>query len=211
MKWLRTILVVLLLAVALWWVLGRLNLLPSLGKIFAPKAVEIDQTPLVIRQIRPLAQLATITTYAEVVADTTAPASTADRLKDIFNPFSFQVRMNRRLVVVGKVMVHAGVDLEKLQPGDLYISGDSISLQLPAAAFLDVIINPSGTDIFLEEGKWDNAAMVNLKKTLQNKAVEEARSRGALYQADERARAVLTSFLQAAGFRKVTISKGRLG
>lgn len=211
MRFLRNSLLTIFIAVVLWWVLGKLKLLPSFGHIFSPQKVVIDQTPLVIQQIRPLAQLATITAYTEVVADTAAPASTADRLRDIFNPFSFQVTVNRRLVVVGKVVVHAGVDLYKLQPGDVYAQGDSISIRLPPAQILDVIINPSGTDIFLEEGKWDNTAVTNLKATLQNKAVQEVKNRGVLYQADERARQVLTNFLQAAGFKKINLAKGRLG
>lgn len=211
MKTIRNIAIVCGLMVLLWWLFSQWDLLPTFGKIFTPKKVEIDQTPLVIRQIRSLAQLATITAYTEVVADTTAPASTGDRLRDIFNPFSMKVTVNRRLVVVGHVVVHTGVDLNKLQPQDVFIKGDSISLQLPPAEVLDVILNPSATDIFLEEGRWDNAAVTALKTTLQQRAVQDIKSRGVLYQADERAREVLTNFLLAAGYKKVTVIRGRLG
>lgn len=211
MRFIRNILLILLLTVLLWWVLAKLDVLPSFRKIFASKDVLIEQTPLVIQQIRPLAQLATITAYTEVVADTTAPASTGDRLRDVFNPFSLKVNVNRRLVIVGKVVVHAGVDLYKLRPKDVYAKGDSVSIQLPPAQILDAIINPSGTDIFLEEGRWDNSAVANLKASLQAKAVREVKARGVLYQADERAREVLTNFLLAAGFKKINIRKSRLG
>ncbi|MDQ3277212.1 MAG: DUF4230 domain-containing protein [Bacteroidota bacterium] len=211
MRWIRNILVIFLLAMTAWWLLGKLDLLPEWGNIFRPKEVTIDQTPLVIRQIKPLAQLATITAYTEVAADSSVRTSVGERLRDVINPFSVEVKMNRELIVVGKVVVHAGVNLEKLTPQHLFISRDSISIQLPAAEILDVIVNPSGTDIFLEEGEWNNTAVIALKEQLQQKAVEEVKAAGILYQAEERARDVLLNFFRAAGFTKINITKSRLG
>ena len=198
-------------AAALWWVLGKLDIVPSLGNIFSPKEVIIDQSPVLIQQIRPLAQLVTITTYTEVAADSTAPAALKEKLQNILNPFSFDVNLNRQLVVVGKVVIHAGVNLERLRNNDVFLKGYSISIHLPPAEILDVIINPSATDIFLEEGTWDNAAVVNLKAKVRARAVEEVKNRGIFYQAEERAKAVLTNFLSAAGYKKIRITKSTLG
>lgn len=211
MRWIRNILVFFLLAVSVWWLLGKLDVLPSLGDLFRPKEVAIDQTPVVIRQIKPLAQLATITAYTEVVADSSVRTSVGERLRDVLNPFSVEVKMNRELIVVGKVVVHAGVDLDKLTPQHLFISRDSVSIQLPPAEVLDVIVNPSATEVFLETGEWDNAAVVALKNKLQQKAVEEVSAKGILFQAEERARDVLLNFFRAAGFTKINITKARLG
>lgn len=211
MRWVRNILLVFLLALASWWLLGKIDLLPSPGELFRPKAVEIDQTPLVIRQIKPLAQLATITAYTEVAADSSVRTSVGERLRDVINPFSMGVAMSRNLVVVGKVVIHAGVNLEKLTPQHIFIRGDSVSIQLPAAEILDVIVNPSGTDIFLEEGAWDNAAIVALKTKIRNKAVAEVQANGILFHTEERAKEVLLNFFRAAGFTKITITKARLG
>ncbi|HEY1021424.1 MAG TPA: DUF4230 domain-containing protein, partial [Flavisolibacter sp.] len=119
--------------------------------------------------------------------------------------------MQRQLIVVGKVVIHAGVNLEKLTAQHLFISGDSVSMQLPAAEILDVIVNPSGTDIFLEEGDWDNAAIVAMKTKIREKAVAELQANGILFQAEERAKEVLLNFFRAAGFTKINITKARLG
>lgn len=211
MRWLRNILLIFLLALAAWWLLGKIDLLPSPGELFRPKAVEIDQTPLVIRQIKPLAQLATITAYTEVAADSSVRTSVGERLRDVINPFSMGVAMQRQLIVVGRVVIHAGVNLEKLTPQHIFIRGDSVSIQLPTAEILDVIVNPSGTDIFLEEGNWDNAAIVAMKTKIRNKAVADVQANGLLFQAEERAREVLLNFFRAAGFTRITITKARLG
>ena len=105
-----------------------------------------------------------------------------ERLRDVFNPFSLEVHTTNKLVVVGNVIIHAGVNLEKLTPEQLFVHRDSVHLQLPPAEILDVIVNPSGTDIFLEEGEWPNEAVVALKKEIGNKAVEEMKRRGILLQ-----------------------------
>ncbi len=211
MRLLRNIFLAFVLVFGGLWLLGKLDILPSIGDLFRSKKVEIDQTPLVIQQIKPLAQLITITAYTEVAADSTRKTTLGERLGDVFNPFSLGVHTTRSLIVVGNVVVHAGVNLEKLTPERLYISGDSVHLELPPAEILDVIVNPSGTDIFLEEGEWDNAAVIAMKNEIKAKAVEEVKQRGVLFQAEERAREVLQNFFAAAGFRKVVIVKNRLG
>jgi hypothetical protein len=211
MRKLKNIALFFVLLIAAWWLLGKLNLIPSIGNLFRPKEVVIDQTPVVIQQIRPLAQLVTVTAYTEVAADSTKKTTVGERLGELFNPFTMEVHATRRLIVVGNAVVHAGVDLKKLTAQQLYVGGDSVHLQLPPAEILDVIVNPSGTDIFLEEGKWDNLAVVTLKNAIRQKAVDEVKRRGILLQAEERARDVLRNFFVAAGFRKVVIVKNRLG
>lgn len=211
MKALINIVFVLLLLLGGWWLLGKMNVLPSISDVFRSKPVEIDQTAVVIQQIRPLAQLVTITAYTEVAADTTRKTTIGERLRDVFNPFTATVPTSRHLIVVGNAVVHAGVNLEKLTPEQLYITRDSVHINLPQAEILDVIVNPSGTDIFLEEGQWDNAAIAAMKGEIRRRAVEEVTRRGVLFQAEERARVVLQNFFLAAGFQKVVIEKQRLG
>jgi hypothetical protein len=211
MRLLRKIVFVVLLLIGGWWLLGKMDVLPSIGEIFRPKEVEIDQTPVIIQKIKPLAQLITITAYTEVAADTSRKTTIGERLRDVFNPFTLGVQTTNNLIIVGNAVIHAGVNLQKLTPEQLYISRDSVHLNLPPAEILDVIVNPSGTDIFLEEGKWDNKAIIALKGEIRRRAVEEVTRRGVLYQAEERARVVLQNFFLAAGFQKVVIEKRRLG
>jgi hypothetical protein len=211
MRTLKNIVLLFVLLLAAWWLLGKMDLLPSIGDLFRPKKVEIDQTPIVIQQIKPLAQLVTVTAYTEVAADSTRKTTVGERLGELFNPFSMEVHAKRSLIIVGNAVVHAGVDLQQLTPQQLYISRDSVHLQLPPAEILDVIVNPSGTDIFLEEGKWDNTAVATLKNEIRRKAVAEVVSRGILLQAEERASEVLQNFFIAAGYKKVVIVKNRLG
>ncbi|HZH37870.1 MAG TPA: hypothetical protein VEX65_11370, partial [Flavisolibacter sp.] len=83
MRFIRNIALTIFLFLASWWLLGKMNLLPSLGDIFSPKKVEIDRTPVVIQQIKSLSQLVTITAYTEVTADSTMRSTLGERLRDV--------------------------------------------------------------------------------------------------------------------------------
>jgi hypothetical protein len=51
------------------YLLQQANIIPSFKNIFKPKAVLIDNTPILITEIKSMAQLMTITVYDEVVLD----------------------------------------------------------------------------------------------------------------------------------------------
>ena len=45
---------------------------PSLSKLWKPAEVTIDKTPVIITQVKAIAQLITISAYDEIVVDSTA-------------------------------------------------------------------------------------------------------------------------------------------
>ena len=110
-----------------------------------------------------------------------------------------------RLVVIGKVTVHVGIDMQQLDSSDISGTKDSLHVLMPPAEILDAIINPSGVEVFIEEGEWNSQAIANLKNKIQNIAIADAQSRGLLAQAQNKAKQILTDFFKAAGYKKVTI------
>lgn len=197
----------LLLLAAGWWLLSKL---PAPGTWFTAKKVTIDETPLILKEIKPLAQLITISSYDELIADTTMPTTPTERITSILNPFKFEkVYTEKRLVIIGKVTSHVGVDLNRLQAKDISVhkDKDSIHIYLPRAEVLDVIINPSNTEVFLEQGKWDNNAIVELKKSLQQQAIAAVEQKGLLQQSQAKAIDLLTNFFTALGYKKVVVEQ----
>ena len=206
MRWIRKIIVVLLVILAGWWLLSRLDIFPSFGNLFKPEKVVIDRTPVLLQQIKPLAQLVTLSAYDEIVADSTAPTTIGERITSILNPFKFDnVYTQKKLIIIGKAMTHVGIDLQKMTAQNIQVVDDSIHIDLPPAEILDVIVNPSGTEVFLEQGNWDDAAIEALKSDIQSIAVEHVKNKGLLIQAEAKARQVFTNFFLAAGFKKVRI------
>jgi hypothetical protein len=194
--------IVVVLIVA-YWLFTKYKALPSVGSLFKPKPVTIENTPVVIKQIQAIAQLVTISAYEEMVADTTvADTKTIDipLLPAIELPAS-----TRKLVIIGKSTTNVGIDMQQLRDTDISGTKDSIHIILPAAQILDVIVNPSDVEVFIEVGAWDNTAVANLKNKIRYLAISDAMSRGLLAQSEKKAVDVLTSFFKAAGYQKVII------
>ncbi len=205
MKIFRTYILIAVTVILGVMLLQRLNIFPKIKEIFGAKPVLIDNTPLLIKEIRELAQLITITSYDEVVADSTK-ASSLDIVKAItgisFQPFSPPVD---RLVIVAKGKVMAGTDLLGLDANDIVVTDDSVSVKLPPARILDVIINPSDFSTFTETGEWSNAAVTLVKLKARRKMEQRAIQKNVLYMAQARSELLMENFLKTAGFRKVYI------
>ena len=185
------------------WLFFKIKNLPSISNLFKPKNIEIQNTPVVVKQIQALAQLVTVSMYEELVVD-----SNATDKKIINLPLLPDITLRndaKTLVVVGKITTHVGVDMQKLSTGDISGTTDSIHILLPAAEVLDAIINPSGVTVFIEQGEWNNQVVINLKNKIRYIAIADAQSRGLLSQSEVKARQIITGFFTAAGYKKVVV------
>ena len=185
------------------WLYFKIKNLPSVSDLFAPKKVTIENTPVVVKQVQALAQLVTISMYEELVVDSNATDKRTMQL-----PLLPDITLSsevKKLVIIGKVTTHVGIDMQQLSNLDITGTKDSIHIILPAAEVLDAIINPSGVSVFIEEGNWSNGAIVKLKQKIQYLAITDAQSRGLLSQSENKAREIFTDFFMAAGYQKVVI------
>lgn len=181
--------------------------LSPLKNIFRPQPVTIENTPVLIKEINEMAQLCTITVFDEVVADSAAikMKSAVDMLLPDLSGFANLPVTGKRIVIVGKGRVIAGVDLKKLNEQSITLEGDSISLALPPAEITDVIMNPSDFEIFSETGEWSSEAVTDVKVKARNKMIKRALDRGILSKANTRSTVLLESFLRGLGFKKVRV------
>ncbi|MBD0285066.1 MAG: DUF4230 domain-containing protein [Flavisolibacter sp.] len=197
-----------ILFIAGWWLLGQLRIVPSFTHFFKEQPVYIDRTAVMIKDVRSLAQLITVSAYDEVVVDTSLYPLPPAKVPALIGPIVAPVNeaLSKHLVLIGKVVSHTGIDMGSLQADAIHITGDSVHIALPPAHVLDVIINPSGVDVFIEKGSWDNAAINQLKNKIRRIAAYNVQRRGLLQQSENKAEEVLTRFFKAAGFKKVSIS-----
>lgn len=203
MKWIRHIIfsaVLLLLAILL---ITSYNPLPSFRNLLQSKPVVIENTPVVVKQIKAIAQLITISAYEELVAD-----SSVTQTRTIHLPLLPDIELSgttRKLVLIGKVTTHIGIDMQQLTDADISGTPDSIHIILPAAQILDAIINPSDVEVFIEQGEWENTAVASLKNKMRYLAQSNAISKGLLAQSEQKAIEVVSNFFKAAGYRQVVI------
>ena len=202
----KYLLLILLLLVAIWF-FQRIKWLPSFGNWFKSKPVEIENTAIVIKEINALAQLITVTAYNEVVIDEVIKGNS------LFNNPVVPTLLNipdlkyadKKLVLIGKGKVLAGVDLAKLTGKDVFVKEDSVSVTLPKALILQAIINPSDFDTFEETGTWTDAEVRAVKIKLRDKLIITVLRQNILKKAADKAKLLMENFLIALGFKKVNM------
>jgi Protein of unknown function (DUF4230) len=203
----KKILIAILCIVLLLALLMRINILPSLGNIFYRQPLMIDDTKILIKEIRPLAQLTTITAYDEVVMDSVKykkPGLT-DKLLHMAMPVPVNSNYDE-LVIIARGRVIAGSDLNNLATNDVFVQKDSASLILPIATVLDVIINPSDFETFSEKGDWESEEVSFVKESARNIIKNRALRQGILEKANLQAVITMRNFLLALGFKKINVT-----
>jgi hypothetical protein len=181
--------IILLLAIIL--VLKITNWLPS-WNIFSSQPVTIDDTPILIKDIRSLGQVITATFSDEVVADSV-----------IKHHFPQLPLTDDRLVIIARGKVLAGVDMKLLADSSITVTKDTVRMQLPQTKIIDVIINPADYETFEETGQWSQEAVTAVKLKAKDKITANAFTKNIIEKANTKAKAVIEDFLHAAGFKVV--------
>ena len=195
---LNRLLLIVALAMTAWYFMARAGWVPGLGRLFSPKEVKIDETPVLVSEIRQLAEWTTVVSYDEVVEDTI-------RTETNPNPLS-AISGSDRLVLIAKGSVRAGTDLASLQEDAIRRIGDSISVTLPPARIIDVTVNPSGVETFIENGTWPGEAFERVKIKARERMRDRALQQGILGMADRRSVMLMENLLRQAGFQKIGVA-----
>jgi hypothetical protein len=189
------------------YIMQRIDLIPSFEDIFKSQPVQIENSVILVKEINNLAQLITISAYNEIAID-----STKSGWKLFNNPLIPNLlnlpnikEPDNRLVLIGKGKILAGVNLTKLTATDVFVKDDSVSVTLPKAEILQVILNPSGFEVFEESGTWTDEEVKAVKIKLRDKLVANAMQQNILQKASAKAITMMENFLRAAGFKKVRV------
>lgn len=159
--------------------------------------INVDQ-PTVVRQIQQLQRLETVSyTMDKIISGG----------KD--NPYLPKFLVGDRLLLLVHGEVVAGVDLAKVQSGDISVDGRNISIRLPPSEVFSTRLDNTKTRVYSRETGLFTSADPNLEtqvrqegeRQLQQSALQD----GVLKAADQNARQTLTSMLHGFGFIQVTV------
>jgi Protein of unknown function (DUF4230) len=199
-EWLLAALAGMVLAVLLvgagFWAIGGFSLL-ELGRMLRGGEVrmKVDQ-PTVIRQIRGLDRLETVSYTMEKIIG-------GERENPVLPNFLAGDRL--LLIVHGEVI--AGVDLSKLQPSDVVVNGHSVSIHLPAAEIFTVPIDNEKSKVYSRETGLFSTPDPNLETEVRQEGERQLRDAalqdGVLDSSNKNARQILTSLLNGLGFDNV--------
>jgi Protein of unknown function (DUF4230) len=188
---------ILLIGVAIWAFTGFG--LFKLGRMLRGGQVQISlDQPTVIRQIRQLQRLETVSYTMDKIVS-------GERENPVLPSFLAGDRL--LLVVHGEAI--AGVDLSKLQPNDVVVNGQSISIRLPQAEIFTVRLDNAKTRVYSRDTGLFSTPDPNLEGEVRQAAEQQIQAAalqdGILNTADKNARQTLTSMLTGLGFGNVEI------
>ncbi len=202
LSWLGGILVGILLAAVLCagivWIFAGMGMLQLLAMLRGERThINVDQ-PTVVRQIQLLQRLETVSYSMDKII--------SGERDDPYLP-RFLVGDRLLLVVHGEVI--AGVNLAKLQPGDVMVHGNSLSIHLPAAEIFTTRIDNGKTRVYSRDTGLFSSPDPNLESEVRQEAERQlqqaALQDGVLKAADQNARNTVASVLKGLGFNTVEI------
>lgn len=188
------LLALLIVGLTVWLATGT-GLLSLLRAYRGGSLIRIDQ-PTVVRQIQQLQRLETVSfTMDKIISG------------EHDSPYLPKFLVSDRLLLVVHGEVIAGVDLSKVQPGDVTLQGQSISLRLPKAQVLVTRLDNAQSRVYSRDTGLFSSPDPNLESEVRQEAerqLQEAAIQGDILKtADGNARSTISSLLQGLGFKKV--------
>jgi Protein of unknown function (DUF4230) len=152
----------------------------------------------ILEQVKGLSQLVTVKYVLQKVVGREEPAD---------SPLGQMFSGMNRVILIAHGVIKAGVDFERLTPGDLSVSDKRVSIRLPPAQILDAYLDDQQTQVVERTTGLFRPFDKQLEQTVRAMAVDDlrraARAQGILKDADERAREQLKNLFQQLGFSEV--------
>jgi len=165
--------------------------------------LRVENTTAVVQQVQTLSDLVTVKYVMQKVEIVDSPPdSTLGKF----------VQGDNRVLLLAQGIVKAGIDLKKLKPDDIAVSGKKISIHLPLPQITDAYLDDSQTKVIERTTGFLRSLDKDLEQATRLNAVQDirraAQENGILNDADERARLELAAFLHDAGYEQVEFISG---
>jgi hypothetical protein len=160
--------------------------------------LRVENTATIIQQVQTLSDLVTVKYVMQKMEFVDSPpGSTLGQF----------IQGDNKVWLLAQGIVKAGIDLKKIAPGDVAISGKSLTLTLPKPEITDAYLDDSQTKVIERTTGFLRSLDKDLEQTTRQFAVDDirraAQQSGILNDANDRARTELRTFFQQAGFETV--------
>jgi hypothetical protein len=180
------------------WVAAGLGAFHLMGMLRGGQTrINVDQ-PTVVHQIQQLQRL-------ETVSYTMDKIISGERSNDYLPKFLAGDRL--LLVVHGEVV--AGINLQNLQPGDVSVQGQNLTVHLPTAEVFSTRIDNAKTKVYSRDTGLFTSPDPHLESEVRQEAERQlqqaALQDGILKTATANAQSTITGMLKGFGFQQVAI------
>lgn len=160
--------------------------------------LRVENTATIIQQVQTLSDLVTVKYVMQKMEFVDSPpGSTLGQF----------IQGDNKVWLLAQGVVKAGIDLKKIAPGDVAISGKALTLTLPKPEITDAYLDDSQTKVIERMTGFLRSLDKDLEQTTRQYAVDDirraAQQSGILNDANDRARTELRTFFQQAGFEPV--------
>jgi hypothetical protein len=160
--------------------------------------LRVENTATIIQQVQTLSDLVTVKYVMQKVEFVDSPpGSTLGQF----------VQGDNKVLLLAQGIVKAGIDLKKITPDDVVISGKSITITLPKPEITDAYLDDTQTKVIERTTGFLRSLDKDLEQATRQVAVDDirraAQESGILNDANERARTELRTFFQQMGFDPV--------
>ena len=160
--------------------------------------LRVENTATIIQQVQTLSDLVTVKYVMQKMEFVDSPpGSTLGQF----------IQGDNKVWLLAQGVVKAGIDLKKIAPGDVAISGKALTLTLPKPEITDAYLDDSQTKVIERTTGFLRSLDKDLEQTTRQFAVDDirraAQQSGILNDANDRARTELRTFFQQAGFEPV--------
>lgn len=118
-----------------------------------------------------------------------------------------------RVLLLAHGIVKAGIDLKRLKPGDVTVSGKSISINLPPPQLTDAYLDDTKSQVIDHTTGLLRTFDKDLEQDAREEAVLDIRraaiNNGIMDDASQRAQLELALFLNEAGYQQVRFNGGK--
>jgi hypothetical protein len=170
----------------------------EIANVLHPTPTVLPDPVTIIHDIRSLARLETIQYSVEKVI-------TAETRQDIFGPL-----FGDKLILVAHGVVLAGVDLEKMEPQDIRLEGNVVSITLPPAEIFVTTLDNDKSYVYNRQTGIFSHGDVNLETIARRAAEDEIQKAaiddGILRLAQQNAENYLDRLVRSLGYTDVIFS-----
>lgn len=191
------VLAVVLVGAAVWLAtgLGWFHLISALHG--GRTQINVDQ-PTVVHQIQQLQRLETVSYSMDKIIS-----------GEHANPYLPQFLAGDRLLLVVHGEVVGGINLATLEPGDVRVQGNKVSIHLPTAQVFSTRLDNAKTKVYSRDTGLFSSPDPDLETQVRAEAERQleqtALQDGILKTAADNARSTITSMLQGFGFHDVNV------
>ena len=161
-------------------------------------ALRVENTATIIQQVQTLSDLVTVKYVMQKVEFVDSPpGSTLGQF----------IQGDNKVWLLAQGIVKAGIDLKKITPDDVTVSGKSLTITLPKPEITDAYLDDAQTKVIERTTGFLRSLDKDLEQTTRQYAVDDirraAQEGGILNDANDRARTELRTFFQQMGFDPV--------